>query len=269
MTRNGRAPGHGYGRRCRSSQADVGEAHPPVLIDEHVGRLQCAVHQCATMEVLERPRDLGEEPAGRAQVHRPMLEQTLGQRVRPMILGGEPEDAVRAAVSEYAREVRVIEAREGAHRDAEPLLGITIGTAADDDLEDEGASGALLHDPLDRRAIASSDEAPELELVLDLPPREFGHSVHALDHHRGGRCEAAQVALAGEGRDLGDGAAGTDHAGGRVVGGGGRKIREAEVRRWGSGGTPRGVGRVHAIARARSAARARTPDVRPDSTGPR
>ena len=73
------APRQRNGRRRRPSETDVDQTHPPVLVDEHVGRVQGAVHKCASMEILECPSHLREEPAGGAQIHRAVLEEPFGQ----------------------------------------------------------------------------------------------------------------------------------------------------------------------------------------------
>ena len=225
----GTGSGHGGGARDAPHdgprEAEVGEPDPAVAVEEDVGGLHGAVDDPVAVEVVEGASDLREEPARGAELHGAVLGESGGERGGGAVLGGEPEEAVGATVANDVRDVGMIEPRERVHGGAERLLGGRLGGASEKDLEHEGAPGAALDDALNGGAIALSDGLLELELMFELPARELDDGVDGFDGHRGGRCEAAQVALAGDGRDLGRGAAGAGHAGGGVVRGAQGKIR--------------------------------------------
>ena len=77
----------------RVQYGEIANPHPLLVIEKNVGGLQIPVSDIKTMRVVERTRDLLDDPETHRQVHGPRSPEDLGQRLALHVLHGIPQES--------------------------------------------------------------------------------------------------------------------------------------------------------------------------------
>jgi hypothetical protein len=170
-----RAPGRVVVRVVEQlGDAEVEQLGRAVGVDEHVRRLEVAVHHEVAVGVRHRLAHALHEPQALGDAQAPRLAVAV-DRLAAHVLHGEPRRAVVGdAGVEQAGDVRVLEAREHAPLAQEPLDAPGRGEpAAGDHLERHGEPHVGALGEVDGAHAAAADERPD-RVRAEAPPGHRG-----------------------------------------------------------------------------------------------
>jgi hypothetical protein len=104
-----------------AGDAEIGDHAAAGVIEEHVVRLDVAVHDALAVRIAQRARRLGKNPAGLGGGQRPVLEQPVGQRLAAQELHCKICDLASLADAVDRDDVRMLEPRRDPRFAHEPL----------------------------------------------------------------------------------------------------------------------------------------------------
>ena len=160
----------------RAGEAEVGDAHDAVLVEEEVGRLDVAVHEPAAVRVLERRGDLAADVRGLRRREPDAGVEHPAQRAALEQLEDHERDAVVLAPVVDGHDVRVVQRRRELGLGAEPAQEArVVRKARVEDLDRDASAQPDVVRGIDAAARACTDRAEQAVAAGKNPADEVGH----------------------------------------------------------------------------------------------